>query len=1001
MQSRPKEGQRFFLDSEPDLGLGIVVSINGRQFEIFFPGSDVIRAYSVDTAPVTRAYYRKGDRILIDSDDGSVSCEEVKDVHHEDGLYFYTTQQREVIPETKLSSRLGSASPVTRLINGQVDHSKLFELRAKTIMLQARYQSSGLQGLLGARAELLPHQVYVAKTALESKSVRVMLADEVGLGKTIEAGYIASHLLRCERASRLTFCVPSALLMQWFIELVRRFQITPVIWNEGCEDDAAIRLITYTDLAKQSWSEVDLLVVDEAHHLDVDSEPFVELTAAARQVQHLVLLSATPAQKGDESHIKRMGLLDLEQNTGGSLAANSAGSSLLIDKVESALKNQEFELLANKLELPFGEENSQRAVIDKALSLCAPSLKLKRNRRANVLGFPSRIVEAIEVSVDEAIEGEMDIPVASSSTSEMFENEAPFETRAHESALEAEPDTGESSSGFFDPTSRSGFALSHSASLFGLTARVGQAEKLIIKTNSTRRHSKWLIITHRKDDAIRTRALLESSAAIAGLGLQISLFHEDLNLIERDRAAAWFTDPEGAQILICSEIGSEGRNFQACSRLICLDLPESPDLLEQRIGRIDRIGQRAQMVSISLIFPNKDSADFAPEHANGTEWLLYRWYQCILKNLDSYNPLAGELHQRFWPILQEDEQAITVLTSDHAGAWVDNSDESSGSALLDEVRRELNNRQALLARENAALVDLNSLREPEASELVARIEAFANDTPQALIESLANEFNLHFEWIRENIYALTPSDDMMIDHIPGIPEDGTEITFSRETALGREDILFIGWDSPLVEGMFDLISVQDFGRASMMLFPAPKLPQGKMILESHFRLVIRHKSKHRMLAHLPNMLERIVFMQDFAGELSAKLPHLTSESLKTLPKARAREAAVLLRPVISVLETRANEEAKIRLKAVYNRVREAVGATFTKELERLQALETALIRALEQFELPASDAALTNVQLQREKLELERTDCLSLLENSDNGVISLELSSVRALLTTS
>src|SRR5690606_7135628 len=76
------------------------------------------------------------------------------------------------------------------------------------------------------------------------------------------------------------------------------------------------------------------------------------------------------------------------------------------------------------------------------------------------------------------------------------------------------------------------------------------------------------------------------------LGLNLAVFHEDMDLIERDRAAAFFADEvDGAQALICSEIGSEGRNFQFAHHLVLLDLPRNPDLLEQRSGRLDRIGQ--------------------------------------------------------------------------------------------------------------------------------------------------------------------------------------------------------------------------------------------------------------------------------------------------------------------------------------------------------------------------------------------------------------------------
>ena len=101
------------------------------------------------------------------------------------------------------------------------------------------------------------------------------------------------------------------------------------------------------------------------------------------------------------------------------------------------------------------------------------------------------------------------------------------------------------------------------------------------------RPQKVLVICAHKETAIALEHFLHLKA-----GIRCAAFHEDLSLIERDRAAAYFAeDASGAQALICSEIGSEGRNFQFAQHLICFDLPLHPDLLEQRIGRLDRIGQ--------------------------------------------------------------------------------------------------------------------------------------------------------------------------------------------------------------------------------------------------------------------------------------------------------------------------------------------------------------------------------------------------------------------------
>ena len=104
-----------------------------------------------------------------------------------------------------------------------------------------------------------------------------------------------------------------------------------------------------------------------------------------------------------------------------------------------------------------------------------------------------------------------------------------------------------------------------------------------------------------------------------------------MSIVERDRAAAWFAERDGgAQVLLCSEIGSEGRNFQFAHHLVLLDLPENPDLLEQKIGRLDRIGQSAHSDSCTRRCHNPGSR------------LLFRWYH---EGLDAFRTVRPAGHQ--------------------------------------------------------------------------------------------------------------------------------------------------------------------------------------------------------------------------------------------------------------------------------------------------------------------------------------------------------------------
>ncbi|MFN9028072.1 MAG: helicase-related protein, partial [Akkermansiaceae bacterium] len=99
-------------------------------------------------------------------------------------------------------------------------------------------------------------------------------------------------------------------------------------------------------------------------------------------------------------------------------------------------------------------------------------------------------------------------------------------------------------------------------------------------------NEKILLITNSPDAAITVQEKL-----LKEIQLETALFHEDLSMLQRDRNAAYFQEPEGSRILICSEIGSEGRNFQFARHLVLFGLPRDPEVLEQRIGRLDRIGQ--------------------------------------------------------------------------------------------------------------------------------------------------------------------------------------------------------------------------------------------------------------------------------------------------------------------------------------------------------------------------------------------------------------------------
>src|SRR5690606_12771394 len=195
--------------------------------------------------------------------------------------------REQVAPELQLSAHVQLTTPLQRLTSGQVDSLAAYQLRAETFAHLDRQQRSPVAGLLGARTSLLPHQVYIAAEVAQRYAPRVLLADEVGLGKTIEAGLILHQQLHTGRASRVLIVVPTPLLHQWLVEMLRRFNLRFAIFDgerfaalreENPDDNpfdseqlvlCALEWLCDDDSAQQYASAAgwDLLIVDEAHHL--------------------------------------------------------------------------------------------------------------------------------------------------------------------------------------------------------------------------------------------------------------------------------------------------------------------------------------------------------------------------------------------------------------------------------------------------------------------------------------------------------------------------------------------------------------------------------------------------------------------------------------------------------------------------------------------------------------------------------------------------------------
>ena len=732
-------GQRWVVDSEPDLGLGLVVGTSPRTVDLFFEQGDCERRYAIEQAPLTRIVFETGDTIDMQAD-GEQRI--VKEVLQQDGLIMYVCEDDEIIPETKLSSAIQLNQPFMRLMTGQIDKPNWFSFRRKLDAAMDRTWCSRLNGLLGTRANLIPHQIYIAWKACQFEKVRVLLADEVGLGKTIEAGMILTRMLKSERIQRVLIAVPDALQVQWLVELIRKFDLTPDLYagSEHEFQSGQIHIIPHSALASESnrllASEFDIILVDEAHHVSPNTEEFSCLEQLSQETLHMVLLTATPEQLGLENHFARLQLLDKNKFSDIDAFKEQEANYAALNQRLRALP-EGLDSLVKDYSLDYKDGDTIEHVQAQLLDRHGVGRSMFRNVRKAIQGFPSRVVHP-----------------------NLLDNEE-WETKF---------------------------------------------EWLATFAKNTENKKKLLVICHDMDNVFLCQQYLWSKH-----GIDTSVFHEEQSLMERDKAAAYFAEDEfGCQILICSEIGSEGRNFQFSHHLICLDLPEHPDLLEQRIGRLDRIGQKND-VNIHILFSE-----------NSATQQQFNWFHDTLECIEHQNPAAGAIHDKHWPLLSE---------------ATDNQAERNN--IQEKAKKEQSVLKASIEEGRDALLEMNSCRQPQANELAESITAFEQETPYELVEIASNLLNFHFEETQADAYSLIPSDKMIIPSLPGIPSDGCEITFSRETANARDELKFITWDSPFIQGLWELLHHSEIGSASVAMFKTKQLPAGHCLLEACFDISIQ------------------------------------------------------------------------------------------------------------------------------------------------------------------
>lgn len=758
------------------------------------------------------------------------------------GLRRYTLKYEDgtedELPESEVRATAPRPDLISTLREGRVGDARSFLLRRQALVLDDERRCDALGALFASRVMVKPHQVGVVQRVLSARRPRFVLADEVGLGKTIEAGMIFSALRLAGLARRVLVVSPSHLTVQWLAELFHKFnqlftlmdgdryvssmkerpEISP--WARFDKVVTSLELLAGSEEDRKETGDPaaywDLVIIDEAHHLKGE-KAYEAAQALANNSWGLLLLTATPMQLDPAEYHDLLTLID--PGTAPTLEgfeSRLARQEELSEAVRALLEGGNAAATAKKLSARFpGDETLKRlkdrdAVLEHLAETYSLSDHLIRNRRAVVGGFAARKLVRHPVQ-----------PSAKELEARATAVDALAGAQLKGAALSGILRRMESSAAAFHAAVLGSKALAPRLMDLTLPARDSKYEaflKVLKGIWAQEPGAKVLVFTESRD----TLELLQKELgrdAIVALG-----YHGELALLERDRQVARFRDPEGPKVLICTEVGGEGRNFQFAHHLVNYDLPWSPSTMEQRIGRLDRIGQ-LHPVQI---------------HVFDSQGTLSAEVLAILADAVG---VFGETVGGLDAVLEEVEPRLTelaLLSPEERRAY-----RETLAARVQEAR-------ASVQRAYDPLLDLRSFDRGAVAELVRRakirmgmeeepeedaeeeeadgedaetiddgLQAISRDLDERLEESvteLAARVGLGVD-TEEQVDAFQCAfhfgHALNVEALPGIDiqEEKTVLgTFWRDTAVDQEEIEYFATGHPIVESLFGFLRDGPYGR---------------------------------------------------------------------------------------------------------------------------------------------------------------------------------------------
>ena len=665
------------------LGTGKIHRLNGESAVIeYFHSTAKIVHYEISIAalkrvvlpPQTRCYFQRNNHWIagrIGRTDG-----DQYEVDLPDG-------RAEYLPESLLHVRtnLPISDPTAVLAIKAHETAAYYRPRLEYLRntFEQRAASRGLTGALSARIELLPHQMRVVHRVIEDPVQRYLLADEVGLGKTIEAGCILRQFLIDNPSGRVLVVVPALLRDQWEQELDEKFDCNGL--------DGEVTLTTHEEFTARTNQEASfgLIIVDEAQHLAACAfsdrtdgrNKFKALQKLTQEIPRVLLLSATPILHNEREFLAMLHLLspdvysladfdsfrvrvETRQEIGRVLVGLQPHLPTFlirgqVQKLREILSRDN--VLATRLDaldesLNSANDDARAGAIRDVRAHVSEAYRLHhrmlRNRRARIesgvliprgSSAPGVHNRVEEWDSDERSELALDAVERWRLTMRETLNEATNNNTLSEikTIFRILIETASTHLALFDSVVQSRLHkrpnrqlrrdFSQASVLWTVPIAAREQEVLKEMADVTKRHT----TVDRIDDLVQLIRTLRSREAgkkfvvftgypsvCSWISERLSRlpdfqdcgsYHSDIPSDEVEDILAAFRDPTSkSDVLVCDRSGEEGRNLQFADFIIHFDLPWNPNRLEQRIGRLDRIGRIKPLRSRIFVGPDIENS---------------------------------------------------------------------------------------------------------------------------------------------------------------------------------------------------------------------------------------------------------------------------------------------------------------------------------------------------------------------------------------------------------